>query len=205
MPLSKDPETYKHQMKKVKDAVDKRITAANKEKGLLIVHTGSGKGKSTAAIGMLVRSLGHGYKCAVVQFIKGSHDSAETHLFEAARAMGGSLSWERCGEGFTWNTQDYGRDMAHAKEGWEIVMRHLADPKLRFLFLDELNIILSHKLLDTREVISAIQARHPGMHVVLTGRGASEELINAADMVTEMREIKHPFKAGIKAQPGIEF
>lgn len=205
MALSKDPEVYKQQMEKVKAAFDKRIARADQEKGLLIVHTGNGKGKSTAAVGMLVRSLCHGYKCAVVQFIKGGQDTAETGLIDAAGAMGWRLSWDRCGEGFTWDNQDKAKDIAHAQEGWEIVARHLADPELRFLLLDELNIVLRHEFLDIGKVLAAIQARHPDMHVVITGRNAPDPVIEAADLVTEMREVKHPFRAGIKAQPGIEF
>jgi cob(I)alamin adenosyltransferase len=170
-----------------------------------MVHTGNGKGKSTAALGMLVRSLGHGYRCAVVQFIKGEKATSEVVLEKVAAATGGSISWDRCGQGFTWDTQDLESDIAHAQEGWALVRRHLADPDLRFLLLDELNIVLRHGFLDTAEVMADLQARRPDLHVVLTGRGAPEALLEAADLVTEMKELKHPFKAGIKAQPGIEF
>ena len=192
-------------MGKLKVVVDKRIASATQEKGLLMVHTGNGKGKSTAAMGMLVRSLGHGYRCAVVQFIKGEQATAEVVLETVAQAMGGALTWDRCGHGFTWNTQDQAADIAHAQEGWAAVRRHLADPELRFLLLDELNIVLAHGFLNTREVLADLQGRRPDLHVVLTGRGAPEGLVEAADLVTEMKEIKHPFKAGIKAQAGIEF
>jgi cob(I)alamin adenosyltransferase len=205
MSIPNAPDIHKRQMGKLKTVVDKRIAAATQEKGLLMVHTGNGKGKSTAALGMLVRSLGHGYRCAVVQFIKGEQATAEIVLEQVAEAMGGSLTWDRCGQGFTWNTQDREADIVHAKEGWEIVRRHLADPDLRFLLLDELNIVLRHGFLDTAEVLAELQARRPGLHVVLTGRGAPEVLLEAADLVTEMKELKHPFKAGIKAQAGIEF
>jgi len=203
--MTHDPETHKRQMTKLKAVVDKRIASATEEKGLLMVHTGNGKGKSTAAMGMLVRSLGHGYGCAVVQFIKGEQATAEVVLAQVATAMGGSLAWDRCGQGFTWNTQDREADIAHAREGWEIVKRHLADPAIRFILLDEMNIVLRHGFLDTAEVLADLQARRPDVHVVLTGRGAPEVLVEAADLVTEMKEIKHPFKAGIKAQAGIEF
>lgn len=205
MPFSEDPETHARQMGKLKAVVDKRIAAATGEKGLLMVHTGHGKGKSTAAMGMLVRALGHGYKCAVVQFIKGEQPTAEVVLTQVAEAMGGSCTWDRCGEGFTWNTQNRERDRAHAAEGWAIVRQKLADPELRFLLLDELNIVLGYGFLDTKSVLAELAARHPDLHVVLTGRGAPEALVDAADLVTEMKEIKHPFKAGIKAQAGIEF
>jgi cob(I)alamin adenosyltransferase len=205
MTFSSDPETHRRQMGKLKAVVDGRIAAATRAKGLLMVHTGNGKGKSTAALGMLVRSLGHGFKCAVVQFIKGEQPTAEVVLGNVAAAMGGSLAWDRCGQGFTWETQDRDADIAHAREGWALVRRHLADPELRFLLLDELNIVLSHGFLDTAEVLADLQARHQELHVVLTGRGAPEALLEAADLVTEMKELKHPFKAGVKAQAGIEF
>lgn len=205
MSIPNDPDIHKRQMGKLKTVVDNRIAAATQEKGLLMLHTGNGKGKSTAALGMLVRSLGHGYRCAVVQFIKGEQATAEVVLEQVAEAMGGSLTWDRCGQGFTWNTQDREADIAHAKEGWEIVRRHLVDPDLRFLLLDELNIVLRHGFLDTAEVLAELQARRPDLHVVLTGRGAPEVLLEAADLVTEMKELKHPFQAGIKAQAGIEF
>jgi cob(I)alamin adenosyltransferase len=205
MGFSKDPETHHRQMGKLKAVVDQRIAAATQEKGLLMVHTGNGKGKSTAALGMLVRSLGHGHRCAVVQFIKGEQATAEVVLARVAEAMGGTLAWDRCGQGFTWDTQNLEADIAHAREGWEIVRHHLADPALGFLMLDELNIVLRHGFLDTAEVLRELQSRRPALHVVLTGRGASEALMEAADLVTEMKEVKHPFHAGIKAQPGIEY
>jgi cob(I)alamin adenosyltransferase len=203
--MVEDPETHKRQMGKLKAVVDRRIAAATREQGLLMVHTGAGKGKSTAALGMLVRSLGHGFKCAVVQFIKGEQATAEVMLERVARDMGGALTWDRCGQGFTWNTQDREADIRHARAGWELVRRHLADPDLRFLLLDELNIVLGHGFLDTEEVLDELRGRQPWLHVVVTGRGAPKAVIEAADLVTEMKEIKHPFQAGIKAQAGIEF
>jgi len=174
-------------------------------KGLLIVHTGNGKGKTTAALGMLVRSLGHAHKCAVVQFIKGSQPTSETLLAKVASSLGGSLTWERCGEGFTWRNADKTRDLELAQQGWEKVKALLADPELRFLMLDELNIVLQHRFLDTETVLADLLARQPKLHVVLTGRGAPEAILQAADLVTEMKEHKHPFQAGIQAQAGIEF
>lgn len=171
-------------------------------RGLLMVHTGSGKGKTTAALGMLVRALGHGFRCAVVQFLKGEHATAEVVL---SQLPGAALSWDRCGQGFTWKTQDREGDVRLAQEGWNLVRRHLADPELRFLLLDELNLVLRHGLLDTARIIEELQARRPELHVVVTGRGAPESLLEAADLVTEMKELKHPFQAGIQAQPGIEF
>jgi cob(I)alamin adenosyltransferase len=170
-----------------------------------MVHTGDGKGKTTAALGMLVRSLAHGHPCAVVQFIKGPRPTGELELERWAGLAGARLRWDRFGEGFTWTARDRQRDSALAREGWDLVRRHLAGRELRFLLLDELNIVLSHGFLDTAEVVGALQARHPDLHVVVTGRGAPEALIQAADLVTEMRELKHPFHAGVRAQAGIEF
>ena len=205
MARSEDPDTHARQMAKLKAVVDARIAKATQAKGLLMVHTGNGKGKSTAALGMLVRSLGHGHRCAVVQFIKGEQATAEVVLEQVAVAMGGALAWDRCGQGFTWDTQNRAADIAHAQEGWTIVRGHLQDPGLRFLLLDELNIVLAHGYLDTGEVLADLQGRVPGLHVVVTGRGAPESLMAAADLVTEMKEVKHPFQAGIMAQAGIEF
>lgn len=176
-----------------------KMAAARDRKGLIVVHTGDGKGKTTAALGMLLRSLGHGYKCAVLQFIKGDRATAESLLASPL------LSWERVGEGFTWDTQSRERDMAKAREGWEKALVRMADPELKFLLLDELNIVLSYGYLPVEEVVEALQAKREDLHVVVTGRGAPEALIAIADLVTEMKEIKHPFHSGIRAQPGIEF
>ena len=198
-------ESHARQKGKLKAVMDGRIARASREQGLLIVHTGNGKGKTTAALGMLVRALGHGQRCAVVQFIKGEQATAEVILAQVAALSGGALTWDRCGQGFTWNTQDRDRDMAHAQAGWARVEQHLADPDLQFLLLDELNIALRQGYLDPGKVLAALQGRRPGLNVVVTGRGAPECLLDSADLVTDMREVKHPFKAGIKAQPGIEF
>lgn len=181
------------------------MNAHRETKGLLIVHTGNGKGKTTAAVGMLVRSLGHGHKCAVVQFLKGPQPTAEALLAKVADSLGGALTWARCGEGFTWRNTDKTRDQELAQIGWEQVKQHLADPDLRFLLLDELNIVLQHHFLDTKTVLADLLARQPRLHVVMTGRGAPEAILEAADLVTEMREHKHPFHSGTKAQAGIEF
>lgn len=186
-------------------ALEDQSPRATRKKGLLIVHTGNGKGKTTAALGMLVRALGHGFPCAVVQFIKGGQPTAEVILAQVAAVSGGSLSWDRCGEGFTWRTRDREADRKHAEVGWALVQRHISNPGLRFLLLDELNIVLQKGFLDTPRILEGLRARHPGLHVVVTGRDAPEQLLEAADLVTEMREVKHPFKAGIKAQAGIEF
>ena len=176
-----------------------KMAAARERKGLLIVHTGDGKGKTTAALGMLLRSLGHGHKCAVLQFIKGDRATAESLLASPL------LSWERVGEGFTWDTQSRERDTEKAREGWAKALAHLADPDLRFLLLDELNIVLSYGYLPVEEVVEALKAKREDLHVVVTGRGAPEALIGIADLVTEMKEIKHPFGQGVRAQAGIEY
>ena len=175
-----------------------RIAAARRRKGLIIVHTGDGKGKTSAALGMLLRSLGHGFKCAVVQFIKASA-SAESLLRSPL------LRWDKVGQGFTWNTQSRAADTECARAGWELVLRHLADPELRFLLLDELNVVLSYQYLPVDEVVAALQSKREDLHVVITGRGAPPALIGIADLVTEMKQVKHPFNQGIRAQPGIEF
>ena len=189
-------------MKKLQAAMRARMKAATARRGLVLVHTGNGKGKSTAALGMLVRSLGHGFKSAVVQFIKGEQPTAETALVQA---FPGLLTWDRCGDGFTWDTQDRAADIARVREGWEIVKAHLADPDLRFLLLDEFNVVLQYGYFLLEELLEALAARPESLHVVLTGRGAPQALMDAADLVTEMREVKHPFAQGVQAQAGLEF
>lgn len=173
--------------------------------GLLIVHTGNGKGKTTAALGMLLRSLGHGQKCAVVQFIKGNLETSETKLVAVAEALGGQLEWTRCGEGFTWTMKDREQSIKLSEEGWAKAKGHLQDPELKFLLLDELNIALKHEFLDLDTVLRDLQSRHPHLNVVVTGRNAPQALMDAADLVTEMTEIKHPLKKGVKSQAGIEY
>jgi len=197
--MSDSEAAHKAEMETLQAEMRAKMAAARERKGLLIVHTGDGKGKTSAALGMLLRSLGHGHKCAVVQFIKGDRGSAETLLKSPL------LSWERVGEGFTWDTQSKERDTAKAREGWARVLQHLADPDLKFLLLDELNIVLAYHYLPAAEVVEALKAKRADLHVVVTGRGAPEELIELADLVTEMKEIKHPFTQGVQAQAGIEF
>jgi len=176
-----------------------KIAAAREKRDLLIVHTGAGKGKSTAAFGLLARNLGHGRRSVVVQFVK-SGDSA------IARALRGPLlTWHRSGQGFTWDTQNRAADIASCRKGWDLACAALQNPEVKFVLLDELNIVLKYDYLPLAEVLAALQARVPGKHVVITGRGAPPELVAAADLVTEMTEIKHPFKSGVKAQVGVEF
>ena len=173
------------------------------DRGLVIVHTGAGKGKTTAALGMVLRSLGHGYRVAIVQFIKGAWEPAEKRAFEP---WGSQLQFHATGEGFTWETQDKVRDKLMAQAGWEVALRYLADPGYHLVLLDEVNIALKKDYLSVHQVLAGINQRPPKTHVVLTGRNAPEELIGRADLVTEMSLIKHPLKLQrIRAQAGIEF
>jgi cob(I)alamin adenosyltransferase len=166
------------------------------------VHTGQGKGKSTAAFGLLLRALGRGWRAGVVQFIKGAWETGERKALER---FGDLVVWRTMGEGFTWETQDRARDIAAAEAAWEVARRMMADPAIRLLILDELNIALRYGYLPIEEVVATLAARRPGLHVVVTGRNAKPELIEIADLVTEMSLVKHHFAAGVKAQEGIEF
>ena len=194
---------HRAKMVKRKAVQDAEVAGKNIEKGLLIVHTGPGKGKSTAAFGLALRMLGHRRKVGVVQFIKGAWQSGER---DALAAFGELVVWHTMGEGFTWETQDLARDIAAAARAWAQAEALMADPDLALLVLDELNIALRYDYLDIAEVVSFLQTEKPAMtHVVLTGRNAKDELIEIADLVTEMELIKHPFRSGIKGQPGVEF
>jgi cob(I)alamin adenosyltransferase len=186
-------------MQDLQAAMDAKIRAAQEQRGLVIVHTGDGKGKSTAAFGLLARMLAHHRRCAVIQFIKHGDDAAERVLRSPA------LSWRSVGGGFTWNTQDRAADIARCREGWALALGHFQDPEIALVLLDELNIVLAHGYLPEAEVLAGLRARPPLQHVVITGRGAPPGLLAVADLVTEMRELKHPFKTGVKAQAGIEF
>jgi cob(I)alamin adenosyltransferase len=172
------------------------------EKGLLIVHTGTGKGKSTAAWGLAMRCLGHGLKLGVVQFVKGRRDTGERFFLARFPEL---VDVKVMGEGFTWETQDRERDIAAARAAWEAAEAMLQDPELHMVILDELNIVLRKDYLPLDDVISGLQAKRPDLHVVITGRNAKPELIEAADLVTEMTLVKHPFRAGVKAQLGVEY
>ncbi|CBL46209.1 Cob(I)alamin adenosyltransferase [gamma proteobacterium HdN1] len=195
-------EKYRERMQRRKIKMEARIAKANIDRGVFVVNTGGGKGKSSSGFGMLARSLGHGFRCGVVQFIKGRQDTAEERFFR--QAGGDLLDFHICGEGFTWITQDRERDQQAVLAGWEIACKMLADPNYDFILLDELNIALKHQYLSVDEVLRAVSLRPPKQHVVITGRHAPDALIAAADTVTEMRVIKHAMKAGIKAQNGIE-
>jgi len=191
-------------MAKKKVARDRMMAEKSGEKGLIIVHTGAGKGKSSSAFGMIVRCVAHGFPCAVVQFIKGAWDTGERRLLTTH--FGDLCQFYAMGEGFTWETQDRARDIAAAQAGWEKAKELISDPNLRMVVLDEINIALRCDYLDIKEVVAFLQGSKPPLtHVVLTGRNAKQELIDAADLVTEMTLVKHPFRSGIKAQPGVEF
>ena len=187
---------------KRKAAKAKILAGKTIEKGLLMVHTGTGKGKSTAAFGLVLRCLGHGFPVAIVQFVKGKWQTGERTALERFAEL---VSIRSMGEGFTWETQDRARDIAAARAAWEMAQAVLADPRYRLVLLDELNIVLRYDYLPIAEVVEALARRRPDLHVVVTGRNAKPELIEAADLVTEMTLVKHPFRAGVKAQQGIEF
>ena len=197
-----EAERHRAKMAKRKAVQDAEVAAKTIEKGLLIVHTGAGKGKSTAAFGLALRMLGRGQRVGVVQFIKGAWRSAER---DALARFDDQLVWHTMGEGFTWETQDRARDVAAAERAWAKACELMADPNLAMLILDELNIALRYDYLDLAQVVAALKARPSGLHVVVTGRNAKPELVAAADLVTEMNLVKHHFAAGVKAQPGIEF
>ncbi|MGB4067482.1 MAG: cob(I)yrinic acid a,c-diamide adenosyltransferase [Nitrospira sp.] len=189
-------------MERLKASVDRRIAEAQREKGLLIVYTGAGKGKTTAALGMALRCIGHGRKVAVVQFIKGALDTAEER---ALKSFGDRVVFLRMGEGYTWETQDRERDTQFAQQAWAKVCEFLSDPSYAMVVLDEFNIALQHDYIQFNEVLPVLRNRPPMQHVVITGRGGPAELFEEADLVTEMKQVKHPFRNGIKAQPGVEF
>ena len=198
----KEAERHRAKMAKRKAVQDEEVAGKNIEKGLLIVHTGTGKGKSTAAFGLALRMLGRGKRVGVVQFIKGAWHSAER---DALEKFGDLISWHSMGEGFTWETQDLARDIAAATCAWRKAQELMADASFALVILDELNIALRYDYLPLDEVIAALNARRHDLHVVVTGRNAKQPLIDAADLVTEMTLVKHHFAAGVKAQQGIEF
>ncbi|CAH1656510.1 cob(I)yrinic acid a,c-diamide adenosyltransferase [Chelatococcus asaccharovorans] len=202
MSLSTDDARHREKMAKRKAAQDAEVASKTIEKGLLIVHTGKGKGKSTAAFGLMLRALGHGWTVGVVQFIKGAWSTGERKALEA---FGDQVRWYSMGEGFTWETQDKARDIAAATRAWEKAKDLMADPATRLVILDELNIALRYDYLPLAEVVETLSARRPDLHVIVTGRNAKPELIAAADLVTEMTPVKHHFEAGVRAQEGIEF
>lgn len=197
-----DQVEHKAKMERLKASVDRRIEEAQQEKGLLIVHTGAGKGKTTAALGMVLRCIGHGWKVAIVQFIKGAIDTAEER---ALKSFGDRVIFLRMGEGYTWETQDRARDMQFAQQAWNAACEFLRDASYAMVVLDEFNIALQYDYIRLEAVLSVLRDRPPMQHVVITGRGGPAALLEEADLVTEMKQMKHPFRKGVKAQPGVEF
>ncbi|MDH6060080.1 cob(I)yrinic acid a,c-diamide adenosyltransferase [Chrysosporum bergii ANA360D] len=196
-------EQYRQKMQRRKQVQDQRIARAVPEKGLIVVNTGNGKGKTTAALGMVLRSLGHGYKVAIVQFIKGAWEPSEKKVFSIWEDQ---LEFHAMGEGFTWETQDRDRDLDKASAAWQKSLEYIRHPEFHLVLLDEINIALKMGYLEVEEVLAGLAEKPPSKHVILTGRGAPPALIDRADLVTEMTLIKHPFRdQGVKAQPGIEF
>ena len=198
------PEDTRHaeKMRKKKAARDKIMATKTIEKGLLIVHTGKGKGKSTAAFGMVMRAVGHGMNVGIVQFIKGRIETGEKVVLDR---FADQVTVRRMGEGFTWETQDRQRDIAAANAAWEIAKEMIASGAYKMVLLDELNIVLRYDYLDLADVVETLRTKPDDVHVIVTGRNAKDELIEIADLVTEMTMVKHPFRAGVKPQAGIEF
>jgi cob(I)alamin adenosyltransferase len=197
-----EAERHRAKMAKRKAVQDAEVADKKIEKGLLIVHTGTGKGKSTAAFGLALRMIGRGKRVGVVQFIKGAWHSAER---DALEKFGDQVSWHTMGEGFTWDTQDLKRDVAAAERAWAKARELMSDPSFALIILDELNIALRYDYLDLASVVAEFSARRSDLHIVVTGRNAKPDLVAAADLVTDMNLVKHHFAAGVKAQPGIEF
>jgi len=196
-------EQYQRKMQRRKQVQEQRVAKAAREKGLVIVNTGNGKGKTTAALGMVLRSLGHGYRVAIIQFIKGAWEPAEKAVLSR---WADQLEFYAMGEGFTWETQDRERDIQKASEAWQTALTFIRNPDFRLVLLDEVNVALKLGYLSVEEVLAGLEQKPTDSHVILTGRGAPPALVERADLVTEMTLIKHPFREqGVKAQPGIEF
>lgn len=197
-----DAARHERKMQARQRVMRERVAAATREKGLLMVHTGPGKGKTTAALGVMLRSLGHGRRVGLVQFVKGRWTTGEQ---AALRRFAELVDHHVMGDGFTWDTQDKARDIEAAQRAWAQALTMMADPRYHLLVLDEINIVLRYGYLDIAQVLAGLAARRPDLHVLMTGRNARPELVEAADLVTEFTLVKHPFQAGIKAQRGIEF
>lgn len=203
-------EQYKRKMQRRKEVQEQRLAERDRQKGLIIVHTGNGKGKTTAALGMVLRSLGHGYRVAIIQFIKGAWEPAEKVVLSpwtvASNGTPPQLEFHAMGEGFTWETQDRDRDIAKAQDAWEKALTYLRNPDFKLVLLDEINVALKLEYLPVEHVLTGLAQKPQDSHVILTGRGAPPALIEQADLVTEMSLVKHPFREqGVKAQPGVEY
>lgn len=197
---------HQQRMTRKKAVIGEKIAAAQSERGVLVVNTGNGKGKSSAAFGVVARALGHDLRVAVIQFVKGRSDTGEEGFYRRVAAQApGSLNWHVSGEGFTWETQDSGRDAAAAVQAWNMARGYLGDPQIALVVLDEFTYPLKHGWVDSAAVLAALAARPPLQHVIVTGRGAPQALIDVADTVTEMAAVKHAFQAGVKAMPGLEW
>lgn len=197
-----ESELHRQRMTRQKEAFEARKARATQEKGLLIVHTGAGKGKTTAALGLAFRALGQGMRVGIVQFIKGAIPTGEAAL---AAQLAPALRMHTMGDGFTWNTQDRDKDIASTRKAWDTAVSLLRDPSFDLVILDELNVVLKHAYLPLDEILTELRGRRPMLHVVVTGRNARDEIIDMADVVTEMKLIKHPYRSGVKAQKGVEF
>lgn len=204
MPEDKN-EAHRKRMLRINEIKDRQLAEASKEKGLIIVHTGAGKGKSTAAFGMAVRSLGQGMKVGIVQFIKGAIPTGEAALVEQMSKQGMAIEMHTMGEGFTWKTQDRERDVKTAMRGWSKAAELLRDPSFDLIILDELNIALNYDYIPVATVLEELHAKRLMLHVVITGRNAKAEILEIADLASEMKTIKHPYSKGIKPQPGVEY
>ncbi|MBM3559538.1 MAG: cob(I)yrinic acid a,c-diamide adenosyltransferase [Alphaproteobacteria bacterium] len=202
MTATDDDARWAAKKKKQKAARDRMLARKTREKGLLVVHTGTGKGKTTAAMGLVMRALGHGFRVGIVQFVKGKWETGERAILDRFSDL---VTIRVMGEGFSWDSQDRQRDIAAARSAWTMARELLADPSYRLIVLDELNIVLRYEHLPVDEVVAVLAARRPGLHVVVTGRNAPEALIEAADTVTVMDARKHHFRADVRAQPGVEF
>ena len=201
-PANEDDARWAEKKRKQKAARDRMLATKTRKKGLLMVHTGKGKGKTTAAMGLAMRAIGNSMKVGIVQFVKGKWETGERHVLEA---FPDHVEIRVMGEGFSWDSQDRQRDIAAATAAWEMAKEMIADPQFGLVVLDELNIPLRYDHLDINEVVAGLKAKPEGLHVVVTGRNAKDELIEAADMVTDMTMVKHHFRDDVKAQKGIEF
>lgn len=201
MSETEEDRRHKERTRKHKKVVDAKIAKATRDKGLLLVLTGNGKGKSSSAFGMVARTLGYGKKVAIFQFIKGAKMVGERAFF----ASQPDVRWEKCGEGFTWDTQDRQADIANARAGWEKAKEALTDPDVHLVVLDELTYLINYRYLSLDEIMPVIMARPPMQHVVVTGRAAHDDLMEAADTVSAIRDVKHAFRDGVRAQEGIDW
>lgn len=199
--MNEKDERHRTRMQRKKEVVDQKVGAAGTARGLILIHTGNGKGKSSAAFGVLARALGHGQRAVVVQFVKNRSDTGEEAFFRAQP----SVQWHVMGAGFTWETQDDGKDAAAAQTAWEVARQALANPEVDLVILDEFTYALKYRWLDMTEVLAAIAARPTMQHLIVTGRAAPQELVDVADTVTDMTLVKHAFQAGVQAMPGIEW